>query len=157
MNTLGNRMQYKDYYLYLIKISWPALIGLFIIFIFLSLRFFCYLQHYRAGKLEKNQYRHWLLGLRFIISITVLVIYQDMFVKNYPDWLSLPSVSYGVVYSLEVTNELADQYYIISINNGEESLSFKVDQNIFNEFKVNDAVKIEYLTVKKDVFRCTLY
>ncbi|KUO65635.1 MAG: hypothetical protein APF84_15055 [Gracilibacter sp. BRH_c7a] len=144
----------KDYYFYLVKISWPAIIGLFIIYMFIFLRFLHNFRYYREGKSDKNRFG--LLGLRLVISIMVIAIYQDMFAKSYPDWLEQPGISYGVVYSLETYHNSRSYDYIISIRDGDNKLSFKVDKIIFDELQLEDEIQIEYLPIKKDVFRCTI-
>lgn len=154
LHTVIPWLENKDYYLYLAKISWPALIGLFVIYMFIGLRFFYNLRNYRVGNLERNRY--WFLSLRIVISIMVIGIYQDMFNKSYPDWLEQPGITYGVVYSLDTYHNSRSYDYIISIRDGDNSHTFKVDKILFKELQLDDQIRIEYLPIKKDVVRCTI-
>ncbi len=154
LDTIISWIENKDYYLYLVKISWPALIGLFVIYMFIGLRFLYNLRAYRLGNSQNNRY--WYLSLRIVISIIVIGIYHNMFIKSYPDWLEQPSISYGVVYSLDTYHNSRSYDYIISIRNGDNSQTFKVNQMIYEELQLNDQIRIEYLPVKKDVVRCTI-
>lgn len=154
LNAIIPWLENKDYYLYLVKISWPALIGLFVICMFFILRFLHNLHHYKVGSSEKNRY--WLLSLRIVISLMVLAIYQDMFTKSYPDWFEEPGISYGVVYSLDTYHNSRSYDYIISVRDGNNNIAFKVNQMIFEELQLEDQIRIEYLPIKKDVVRCTI-
>ena len=151
---LSDWIQYKDYYIYLVKISWPALIGLFVIYLFIGLRFIHHIRNYRADNSARK--KHWLLGIRLIVSLMVLAIYQDMLVKNYPDWLEQPNITNGVVYSLDVIHHPWGYDYIIGVKDGVNSQSFSVNKVIYDRLELDDYIKIEYLPVKKDVFRCTI-
>lgn len=146
-------LEHKDYYLFLLKLSWPALIGLFVIFIFLSIRF---LQTIRDLQIHSGgKRRSWLLGFRLVISIIVLLIYQDMFLKNYPDWAEQPGISQGMVYALNHPGDSISEY-IVEIKEGGHSLFFIVDENTYKMLNLNDYVKIEYLPFKKDVIKFTI-
>lgn len=141
-----------DYYLYLIKISWPAVIGLFIVFVYLGLRL--YLTY-----AERSYKRSGLLVIRFIIIIAVLGIYQDMFNRTYGDWFNSPETARGIVCYLDIgTKHSESNYpdYIVTIISGEEKFSYKIDYGTYSQLQINDLVELEYLPQKKDVFRCTI-
>lgn len=154
LHTVIPWIENKDYYFYLLKISWPALIGLFVIYMFIGLRFLHNLRDDRVG--NSGNRRYWFLSLRIAISIMVIGIYHDMFTKSYPDWLEQPGISYGVVYSLDTYHNSKSYDYIISIRDGDNNRTFKVNRMIFEELQVEDQIRIEYLPIKKDVVRCTI-
>ena len=143
----------KDYYLYLVKASWPALIGLFVIFVFLGFRL---LQTVKDAKAQGSSNRRpWLLSIRVVISVLVLILYQDMFFKNYPDWVEKPGRSQGVVNILSYSQDNPGEY-IVGIKDGERNLSFIVDKDTFDKLNVDDYIRIEFLPVKKNVISCTI-
>lgn len=142
-----------SYYEYLFKISWPALIGLFLIFFFLVLRLFQTFKYYRTrGFTFLNM--SILLG-RLVLTLAVVSIYTQLFLYYYGDWIQKPSVSRGIVASIEKSNEQSNRQYIMTLISGEESLTVKVDSGIYRYLKKEDMIEIEYLPIKKEVFRCT--
>lgn len=140
----------KEYYLYLIKISWPAVIGLFLVFVCLGLRLYLIWT-------ERSNKQSGLMVIRFIVIIVALLIYQDMFTRTHGDWFNSPGISRGIISSLDIQTKQGEYSdYIVIINSGEEKLSYKIDHRTYNQLHLGDLVEFEYLPQKKDVFRCTI-
>jgi hypothetical protein len=146
-------MGITDYYLYLLKISWPALSGLFAVYLFLGLRLLM------AAKKQQNFHsckNRILFGLRVTVTIAVLMIYTRMFAGNYGDWFSQPSFCRGIVAGLLEEMETGQDKYFVTVEDGEELLKLKIDHYTFSRLYEDDFVQLAYLPVKKEVFYCSV-
>ncbi|MGI6450310.1 MAG: hypothetical protein ACOX3R_08470 [Desulfitobacteriia bacterium] len=146
---------YLDYYEYLLKISWPALSGLFLIYLFLGIRLL------RAIKAHVTTPEHLfgqqiVLFLRSVLIIVVLAIYTHFFVLNYGDWLEKPALSRGQIESLELRPGYWRDDYFLTLICGEEKLNVRIDHHTFLALKAEDQIEIAYLPRKKAVFWCLL-
>ncbi|HHV64779.1 MAG TPA: hypothetical protein GXX46_06895 [Peptococcaceae bacterium] len=144
---------YLDYYQYLLRISWPALCGLFLIYLFLGTRAFKLIKINYADK-KPTFSRRLLVSLRLALTIIVLAIYTQMFVLSYGDWMEKPALAKGQVDSLEVrTGGRRDDYYL-NVRCGEEKLTVRIDSGTYLKLKSGDQVEIVYLPRRKEVFWC---
>ncbi len=143
--------EHIDYYEYLLKISWPALSGLFVICAFLCIRV------YRSVRrnLTKNGFHNPILVIsRLILTLVIVLIYFNMFFAGYGDWFSKPVVSRGIVQSIQEERGTAKQPYKLTLQNGEELITLYVDKNVEERLKKEDMIEVAYLPGKKEVFRC---
>lgn len=146
-------LEHIDYYEYLIKVSWPALCGLLVIYLFLGLRFF---QAIKRTTPEKHDLRKRLSVIsRLVVTVIVLSVYTEMFVQGYGDWLDQPSMSRGVVESLD-KNEGVKEDFFLTLKDGEESIKVSITKLVHDQLSQDDLVEIEYLPRKKEVFRCII-
>lgn len=144
-----------DYFEYLITISWPALCGLFLIYLFLGLRLIQAIKRTNAEKPTLGKRASILF--RLILTISVLAIYTQMFVQSYGDWLEQPSINRGIVESIQLQPSMVQQEdYLLTLRSGEETITVRVDQNLYANLKENDLIEIQILPRKKEVFRCTV-
>jgi len=144
-----------DYYNYLFAISWPALGGLFLIYLFFLVRFYQVFRLYLKKNVKSKRIK--LLG-RFFLTVIILLIYTNMFIISYGDWLKPPLQAKGTVTALELKQgpEPVDQRYLLTLNSGEEKLTVSVDSTIYNSLLQGDQVIIKYLPERKEVYSCTV-
>ncbi|NLM20160.1 MAG: hypothetical protein GX207_00215 [Peptococcaceae bacterium] len=142
-------MNSSYYYLYLFKISWPALSLFLAVYIFLILRLILAARNYYRRKTNRRPFS---LALRLVLTIGVLIIYTQLFTMHYGDWFCRPSFGQGLVTNLQQeTGDGSAQYYVI-IQNGEELLRLSIDHNTYQKLQPNDFVQLSYLPLKKEVF-----
>ena len=143
----------NGYYNYLLQISWPALGGLFLIYIFFLARLYQVFRLY--FKRDRKRIR---LAGRIILTAIILLIYTNMFIISYGDWLKPPAQARGTVTSLELKQDPKsdDQHYLLTLKSGEEKLTVLVDSTIYNSLQQGDLVIIEYLPERKEVYSCTV-
>jgi len=138
-----------DYYLYLFKISWPALSGLFLVCIFLGAK--C-LSIFREALAEKNHFSKFLAATRSLFLVLIVFIYSLMFMDYNQDWLNNAAVSKGVIESLSAEAE----QYTLSLRSGEEILTLSIDAAAFHKLHKKDLVEVTYLRQKKQVVKCSV-
>lgn len=138
-----------DYYLYLFKISWPALSGLFLVCIFIGIKCLSIL---RKALAEKNYFSKFLAAAKSLFLVLIVFIYSLMFMDYNQDWLNDPAVSKGVIESLTAE---AEQYTLI-LRSGEEILTLSIDAAAFHKLHKNDLVEVTYLHQKKQVVQCSV-
>lgn len=147
--------EYPDYYEYLIKISWPALCGLFIIYLFLGVRLFKSIDSTNGNNkpilIKRLRYLS-----RTILTVAVLAIYSWMFGQAYGDWFERPAITRGIVSSVEIAEDSEPDECILTIKTGEEVVAVRIYKNVSNSIIKNDLIEIAYLPNKKEVFRCTV-
>jgi hypothetical protein len=144
-------LEHLDYYKYLFKISWPALVGLFIIYSLLGIRLIQAVKKNVSGKQLKMP-----VLIRFFFTLVVLSIYTTMFVRSYGDWFYQPSVSRGVVQSVAKNQTAILEDYLLTLKSGEESITVSIDKSLYKNLITDDLIEIAYLPSKKEVFRCTI-
>lgn len=143
-----------DYYEYLLKISWPALTGLFVIYAFLGLRAFRAVQ--KAAR-KRTIPLDWLtVSARVVITVIVCTIYTFMFTVSYGDWFKPPAVSRGVVESVAARQGASGMDYFMTAVCGEELITVQVDSVLYETLRKEDLIEFAYLPLKKEVFRCTI-
>lgn|GEM_PF-1543348 len=141
-------MNSSYYYLYLLKMSWPAVSGLLAVYIFLVLRLIFAWRAFRQGKTLRGSF---FFSWRLVLTVAVLAIYTHLFAINYGDWFCRPSFGQGLVKDLkQEIQEGLDQYFLI-LQNGEELLELGIDQNTYKQLQPDDFVQLSYLPLKKDV------
>lgn len=145
--------EHIEYYEYLIKISWPALCGLLVIYLFLGLRL---LQAIKRLAEKADLRKQLAVMIRLIFTFIVLSIYTEMFSQGYGDWLDQPSVNRGVVESLGKTQGGSQEDYFLTLKDGEESITVRIDRGVYGQLNKDDLVEIDYLPRKKEVFKCTI-
>jgi len=147
-----------DYYIYLLKISWPALLGLTAVFLFLGARCYLavvgYISSPKTGSSPKTSAG--ILALLFRVALTFIVffIYSLMFIQSYADWGYRPSQFKGII--TELKNEPEGGRYTLTLKNEQETLTVSIDGTAYNKLYQDDLVEVAYLPVKKEVFRCTV-
>jgi len=147
-------VKHVDYYLYLLKVSWPALSGLFIIFFFLVKRLFVLV----TKKTQKKDFKT-IAGItgRTILTLSVLMIYANMFIESHGDWLNKPMIFTGTVEFIQREQETkANRHpqWILGISNGEEQISVEIDEHLQEHLDKEDCIEVAYLPLKKEVYRC---
>jgi hypothetical protein len=144
-------MMDAGYYLYLLRISWPALSGLFVITIFLVRRSYRSWQRARRERTISSTIK---LTLRIFLTAVVFAIYTNMFINFYGDWLQRPLTSKGIVESIQ--KDPNSPNYVLTLRNGEEKVAILVDRTIKQNIQEKDLVEIAYLSQKNQAYRCTL-
>jgi hypothetical protein len=144
-----------DYYNYLLQISWPALGGLFLLYLFFLVRLYQVFRLYYKRKAHNKKIR---LAGRIILTLIILLIYTNKFIISYGDWLNPPSQAKGTVASLELMPDpkAADQRYLLTLNSGEEMLTVSIDSKLYNLLQQDDLIIIKYLPARKEVYSCTV-
>lgn len=141
-------MGYAEYYLYLLKISWPALSALIVVYFFLGIRV---INKIRSNNLRSSPKNFALVAL----SLAALVIYTHMFGQNFGDWFQKPSLRQGTVVDLQEKGEpwTANKYYLLLESEG-RVLTLNIDQATFKKLRKHDLLQVNFLPLKKEVFRC---
>lgn len=140
-------INYYGYYQYLFSKSWPLLLGLIIVLLFLGFR----IARRLSSKLKtsKGIFKEVLKNLPAILA---LVIYFNMYFITYPDWLNRPAVIKGRILSFQILNE----GYYVDIQYGEEVDKYQIDADSFRKLAEGDVIQIKYLPQKKEIYECTL-
>lgn len=141
-----------EYYSYLWSTTWPNLIVLFLIWAVvisqLIRKFVGTWCHAR------DAWGFFTLTGKALIWVGVLVIYTELLFFSQPDWLAQPGFIQGSVQGKAYDS--GSRAYVLVIRNGSEQKQFSVDQNVYEQLKVEDQVKLMYLPVRREVVRCEL-
>ncbi len=144
-------MNSLDYYIFLLKISWPAVSGLFAVYFFLGIRLYLAFRKYNTGKSSSQRFT---VGSRLTLTLVVLIIYTQMFAGSFADWFHYPSEYRGIVVDLPVNGQSSSSEYFVTLQNGKDILTVDIDNKTFKRLHKDDYVQISYLPIKKEVFRC---
>ncbi len=150
---IASILEYVDYYKYLLKISWPALCGLFIIWTFLVIKSYVAM---KTGLSKRNTTGIVKGIMRLAISLIVIIIYTDVFLRHYGDWMQKPGVLRGSVVSVIAKTPTQEDQYPLTIQTGEENVTVLVDKNTVEKLVANDKIEVAFLPIKKYAFRCTV-
>jgi hypothetical protein len=150
--TFFNNLQ-LDYYVYLLKLSWPALSGLFVISSILVIRL---VQSIKRIAEIRDAVKILKAVLRLMLTLPILIIYFHMFLMNYSDWMNQPAVITGVVESIDKESYSANEQSALTIRSGEERIVLFVDLSTGDSLKMGNEVEAAYLPDRKELFRCTV-
>ncbi|HWQ42944.1 MAG TPA: hypothetical protein VN456_13030 [Desulfosporosinus sp.] len=141
-----------DYYYYLWSTTWPNLIVLFLIWgvIFTRLGW----NFVGTWRYERDVWGFLLLSVKTLVWVGVLGIYTKLLLFSQPDWFAQPSFIQGSVSKKGYDSGLGS--YILEVRSGSEQRQFYIDQNVYDQLKVEDQVKLMYLPVRREVVRCEL-
>jgi len=141
-----------DYCLYLVKISWPAVCGLILIYLFFGIRLFQSLR----GLVKDNCRYHFFsaASLRIAVSLVVICIYSVMFFQGNRDWFLPPSEFRGTIEDLQEIKISEISRYDVTLHKGEDFITVYVDSSTFQSLHKADYVQITCLPVRKDVIQC---
>ena len=141
-----------DYYRYLWSTTWPNVIILLLIWgVVLSRLAWKILKTWRY---EHDAWGFLLLTGKTIIWVGVLGIYTQLLFSAQPDWLAQPGYIQGSVQEKSYISALRS--YVLDIRSGSEQKQFYVDQNVYQQIKVEDQVRLMYLPGRREVVRCEL-
>jgi len=139
-----------DYYRYLWSTTWPNLIVLFLIWGVVVFRLGW--KFVDTWRYERDAVGFLLLTAKTIIWAGVLGFYTEQLLFSQPDWFAQPSYVEGSV--LEKVYDSGLKSYILEVRSNSEQSKFYIDQNVYEQLKVEDQVKIMYLPVRREVVRC---
>ena len=141
-----------DYYYYLWSTTWPNLSLLFLIWgVILTRLVWNFVNTWRY---ERDVWGFLLLSGKTLIWVGVLGIYTKLLLFSQPDWFAQPNYIQGSVSKKGYDSGLGS--YILEVRNGSEQRQFYIDQNVYDQLKVEDQVKLMYLPVRREVVRCEL-
>ena len=139
-----------EYYLYLWSTTWPNVILLVCVFVFIIGRL--------VGKCSaivryaRDAWGFMSLSVKVVILLAVLGAYTQLFIRTEPDWLSRPGSLQGQVASK--TYDSVSRTYNLGVRSGPTEGQFFIDKTAYDALNLNDKVKITYLPYRKDVIRC---
>ncbi|HBP66328.1 MAG TPA: hypothetical protein DD730_19225 [Desulfosporosinus sp.] len=141
-----------EYYGYLWSTTWPNLIGLILIgALVLSRLVWKYVSTWRHAH---DAWGFLLLAGKTFIWIVVLGIYTKLLLFSQPDWLSQPCYTQGAVAGK--TYDSASKSYVLEVRSGSVQNHYYIDQNVYEQLKIEDQVKLMYLPLRREVVRCEL-
>lgn len=141
-----------DYYCYLWSTTWPHLIVLVLIWGVILTRLGWNLVG--TWRYERDVWGFLLLTGKTLIWVGVLGIYTKLLLFSQPDWFAQPGLIQGSVLEKGYDSGLGS--YMLVVRNDSEQRQFYIDQNVYEQLKVEDQVEIMYLPVRRDVVRCEL-
>jgi hypothetical protein len=141
-----------DYYRYLWSTTWPNLIVLFLIWGFVLSRLVW--KFVRTWRYEHDGLGFFLLTWKILVWVLVLGIYTELFLFSQPDWFFQPGYFQGSVLSKTYDSRLRS--YLLEVHSSKEQEQFFIDQNVYNQVKIKDEVKLMYLPERREVVRCEL-
>lgn len=95
-----------------------------------------------------------LLAGKTLIWVVVLGIYTNLLFFSQPDWLFQPGFMQGSVQGKAIDS--GSRFYLLDVRNGTEQKQFYIDQNVYEQLKLEDQVKLMYLPSRLEVVRCEL-
>lgn len=141
-----------DYYRYLWSTTWPNLIVLFLLYLFVIIR---------SGWKLVNTWRYardvWgilILTVKFAVWSGVLVVYTELFLFSQPDWFAQPGIIQGSVQGKAFDS--GSSSYVVDIRSGVQRKEFYIDYFLYKRLEVDDEVKLMYLPSRREVIRCEL-
>lgn len=141
-----------EYYGYLWSTTWPNLIGLILIWgLVLSRLGWKYIVTWRYAH---DAWGFLLLAGRTILWVVVLGIYTQLLFLTEADWLSQPGYILGSVAGK--TYDSGFKCYVLNVRTDTAVNLFYVDQNVYEQLKIEDHVKLMYLPKRREVVRCEL-
>lgn len=142
----------RDYYTYLMKITWPEVIITSSIIIFLLARLI------RKVRRDLKRYKKWgrmLIILRVGFWVGIALAYLFMFGRAYPDWFSRPREIQGELQGKSLTNS-QENPYSVQIQEGTMLLSLSVDYRTYKTLELGDQVKMTALPHRLEVYQCEI-
>ncbi|MDR3541351.1 MAG: hypothetical protein P4L69_10355 [Desulfosporosinus sp.] len=141
-----------DYYRYLWSTTWPNMLVLLLIWgLVLSRLSWKILKTWRC---ENCAWGFLLLTGKTFVWVGVLGIYTQLLFFSQPDWLTQPGFIQGSVQEKAYDSGLKS--YVLDVRSGSEQKQFYVDQNVYQQIKVEDQVRLMYLPERREVVRCEL-
>ncbi|MDQ7096204.1 hypothetical protein REC12_21645 [Desulfosporosinus sp. PR] len=139
-----------DYYRYLWSTTWPNMVVLILIWIFVLFRIGG--KVLRTFRYERDAWGFLVLFGKTVLLAGVLGIYTQLLFSSQPDWLAQPGFLQGLVQGK--TFDSTSGTYSLEVRSGSEQQQLYVDKNIYENLKLEDQVKLMYLPVRKEVVRC---
>ena len=141
-----------EYYSYLWSTTWPNLIVLLLIWgVVLSRLIGRFVITWRSAR---DAWGFLLLIMNVLIWVGVLGIYTKLLFYSQPDWLAQPGTFQGSVQGKAYDS--GSRSYVLDVRSLSEQKHFYVDQNVYEQLKLEDRVKLIYLPVRREVVRCEL-
>ena len=141
-----------DYYNYLWSTTWPNMVVLLFIWgVVLSRLGWKILKTWRYAH---DAWGFLLLTGKALIWVGVLAIYTELLFFSQPDWLAQPGYIQGSVQGKAYDS--GSRSYVLDVRSGSEQKQFYVDQNVYEQIKVEDQVRLMYLPERREVVRCEL-
>ncbi len=139
----------KQYYSYLLSTTWPSVIVLFLIIVFVFSRLFVKVKTELASAFDL--WTGLVLISKLILWLGVLMIYIKMFHVYHPDWFVRPGVIQAEVFG---KSHFSDQGYMLDVSNGFEQKSVYVDKLTYQTIQLGERVELLYLPYRMEVVRC---
>ncbi|OLN33471.1 hypothetical protein [Desulfosporosinus metallidurans] len=140
------------YYYYLWSTTWPNLIVLLLIWGIVLLRLGW--KFVGTWRYARDAWGFLLLAGKTLIWVVVLGIYTNLLFFSQPDWLFQPGFMQGSVQGKAIDS--GSRFYLLDVRNGTEQKQFYIDQNVYEQLKLEDQVKLMYLPSRLEVVRCEL-
>lgn len=140
-----------EYYRFLWQMTWPSMVGLTILIIFILGRLIW------KGFTSTSGKSKWVLSLfigKVLFWLGIIAVYLCMFLAKYPDWYYNPFFFTGIVE--EKSYQQANSNYIVIIANDEKKIQLTINDTIYKYLGVNDSINVMYLPIRQDVIRCEI-
>ena len=141
-----------EYYGYLWSTTWPNLIGLILIWAMVLSRWVW--KFVRTWRSARDAWGFLLLSGKTVIWVVVLATFTEILFFSQPDWLSPPRYILGSVAGKAY--DAGSKSYVLDVRIGSEQQQFYVDENVFEQLKLEAQVKLMVLPVRREVVRCEL-
>jgi hypothetical protein len=139
-----------DYYWYLWSTTWPNMVVLILIWVFIIASYGW--KVIVTFRYERDAWGFLVLFGKTILWVGVLGIYTKLFFLTQPDWMAQPGFIQGFV--LSKTFDSGTHAYILEVRSGLEQKQLYVDENVYQTLKLEDQVKLMYLPIRQEVIRC---
>lgn len=150
-------LEVLQYYLYLLKITWPALSGLFLICIFLGMRVVSSLKKSLSDPLNVRVKKNiFFQGLKILFTVAIVMIYFNMFTLSFGDWLQKPVTKQGEIKSIITESAFGQEEYRLILLSEEKIITLKIDKSISKRLYEHEIVEIIYLPINKEVVSCKI-
>jgi len=138
----------KDYYYYLWCTTWPYLVVLFLLIVFLVGRLFCQVRN--TWRYERDAWGLIVLSGRTFIYIGTGLIYIYMLLFPQRDWFATPAVFEGVIEKVEPAAEWG---YYLEVRDGEVLRTFQIKTPTAGQLEKGDRIELEYLPYTGQVIK----
>ena len=139
-----------NYYYYLLRTTWPALLVLFLLALFSLWRLTAAI--HRTWHRERDAWGFLVLGTKIVAWSCVLGIYAWMFYLGHQDWFSRPAVLQGQV--VEKEHHLGDRVYTVKVSDGSKAQNLAIDESGFDALQVGQRVIVRYLPQRREIIDC---
>lgn len=139
-----------EYYGYLLRTSWPSVVALVILAVFVLARLIWKGQNtWKKGRTPGDLL---LFSGRMAVWIAVLLVYLFIFFADHPDWFYKPFFFEGFLE--EKTYNQANSKYEIAINRSGQRITLTVDRTLYGSLAAGDKIKVMYLPIRREVVGC---
>jgi len=142
-----------DYYGYLVRTTWPALLVLFLLWLFALWRLKAAVQ--RTWRLERDAWGFLVLAAKLVIWIGVLAIYSRMFYLGNQDWFERPAAIQGQITEKEY--DPGAGLYTLKVSDGSLTQNLAIDAGGFAVLQVGQRVSVRYLPRRREIIDCEVF